>query len=156
MIATIKSNTYAISTVVTALFVLVLSALSLLTFQAKSMVQASSISSYTAPNVSAAQSSSHSLLNTVFRQVQNSVVEITSKIPVPTTDQSNLQAKNATALGSGFIYDKQGHIITNNHVVGDAKIVDVTFVDGNRYTAKVIGADIYSDIAVVQIQNTTK
>jgi S1-C subfamily serine protease len=128
MIATIKSNTYAISTVVTALFVLVLSALSLLTFQAQSMVQANSISSYTAPNVSAAQSSSHSLLNTVFRQVQNSVVEITSKIPVPTTDQSNPQAKNATALGSGFIYDKQGHIITNNHVVGDAKIVDVTFV----------------------------
>jgi S1-C subfamily serine protease len=59
-------------------------------------------------------------------------------------------------LGSGFVYDKQGHIITNNHVVGDAKIVDVTFVDGNRYTAKVAGSDIYSDIAVLQIiQNTT-
>ena len=59
--------------------------------------------------------------------------------------------QNATALGSGFVYDKQGHIITNGHVVGDAKIVDVTFVDGNRYTAKVIGTDIYSDIAVLQI-----
>jgi S1-C subfamily serine protease len=54
-------------------------------------------------------------------------------------------------LGSGFEYDNQGHIVTNNHVVGDAKIVDVTFVNGNRYTAKVIGIDVYSDIAVLQI-----
>ena len=52
---------------------------------------------------------------------------------------------------------KLGHIVTNGHVVGDAKIVDVTFVDGNRYTAKVIGTDIYGDIAVLQISenNTT-
>ena len=88
---------------------------------------------------------------------QNSTVQITSKIPGlnnPANPQSPQQ--NATALGSGFVYDKQGHIITNNHVVGDAKIVDVTFVDGNRYTAKVAGSDIYSDIAVLQIiQNTT-
>jgi S1-C subfamily serine protease len=96
-------------------------------------------------------------LKTIFKQVQNSIVQITSKIPIPTTDQSNPQPQqNSTALGSGFIYDKAGRIITNNHVVGDAKIVDVTFVDGNRYTAKVIGTDIYSDIAVIQIQNTTK
>jgi S1-C subfamily serine protease len=94
-------------------------------------------------------------LKTIFKQVQNSVVQITSKIPIPAGNPSNPQ-QNSTALGSGFIYDKQGRIITNNHVVGDAKIVDVTFVDGNRYTAKVIGNDIYSDIAVIQIQNTTK
>ena len=94
-------------------------------------------------------------LKTIFKQVQNSVVQIISKVPIPSTEPSNPQ-QNSTALGSGFIYDKAGRIITNNHVVGDAKIVDVTFVDGNRYTAKVIGTDIYSDIAVIQIQNTTK
>jgi S1-C subfamily serine protease len=60
-------------------------------------------------------------------------------------------------LGSGFVYDKQGHIVTNSHVVGDAKVVYVTFPDGNRYTAKVIASDIYSDIAVLQIsQNTSQ
>jgi S1-C subfamily serine protease len=59
--------------------------------------------------------------------------------------------QNATALGSGFVYDKQGHIITNDHVVGGSKMVDVTFIDGNRYTAKVVGTDAYNDIAVVQI-----
>jgi S1-C subfamily serine protease len=96
-------------------------------------------------------------LKTIFKQVQNSVVQITSKIPIPAGNPSNPQPQqNSTALGSGFIYDNAGRIITNNHVVGDAKIVDVTFVDGNRYTAKVIGTDIYSDIAVIQIQNTTK
>ena len=55
-------------------------------------------------------------------------------------------------LGSGFVYDKQGHVVTNGHVVGDAKIVDVTFVDGNRYTAKVVASDIYSDIAVYKFR----
>ena len=153
-----KPNISAISPVVTAVFVLVLTALSLLTFQTQSMAQTNSISS-TAASVSGAQSSSsNSLLSlkTIFKQVQNSIVQITSKAQIPISDPSNPQAQNATALGSGFVYDKQEHIITNNHVVGNAKIVDVTFLDGNRYTAKVIGTDIYSDIAVIQIQNITQ
>ena len=58
------------------------------------------------------------------------------------------QSPNTTTLGSGFVYDKQGHIVTNGHVVGEAKVVDVTFVHGNRYSAKVIASDPYSDIAV--------
>ena len=95
-------------------------------------------------------------LKTIFKQAEASVVQITSKIPAAAADPLNPQS-NATTLGSGFVYDSQGHIITNGHVVGDAKIVDVTFVDGNRYTAKVIGTDIYSDIAVLQIsQNNTQ
>jgi len=63
-------------------------------------------------------------------------VQITSKIPAA-PDALNPQSPNATALGCGFVYDKQGHIITNGHVVGFVKIVDVTFVDGNRYTTSV-------------------
>jgi len=111
-------------------------------------------------SVVAQQSSSLSpqspYLNTMFKQVENSVVQVTSKIPVNNTINSQIQ--NATALGSGFVYDKQGHIITNAHVVGGSKTVDVTFVDGNRYTAKVIGTDDDSDIAVIQItdNNITK
>ena len=82
--------------------------------------------------------------DTIFNMVDNSVVQITTRNP-------NLQTQNATELGSGFIYDKQGHIITNNHVVDGAKLVDVTFVDGSRYIATTIGRDAYSDIAVLQI-----
>ena len=55
------------------------------------------------------------------------------------------------ALGSGFVYDQDGHIITNNHVITDPNSVEVTFVDGDSYSAKVIGKDPYSDIAVLQI-----
>jgi S1-C subfamily serine protease len=96
-------------------------------------------------------------LKTIFKQVENSVVQITSKMATATPSPINPQTPNATVLGSGFVYDKQGHIITNNHVVGAAKIVDVTFIDGNRYPAKVIGSDTYNDIAVIQIsQNASK
>ncbi|MGC2572870.1 MAG: trypsin-like peptidase domain-containing protein [Candidatus Nitrosopolaris sp.] len=95
-------------------------------------------------------------LNTIFKQVENSVVQITSKTPT-TSNSSNQSSSNANTLGSGFVYDKQGHIVTNGHVVGDAKVVYVTFPDGNRYTAKVIASDIYSDIAVLQIsQNSSQ
>lgn len=78
--------------------------------------------------------------------MENSVVQITSK--TPTTGVSNPPSSNFSTLGSRFVYDKQGHIVTNGHVVGDAKVVDVTFVDGNRYSAKVIASDPYRDIAI--------
>jgi S1-C subfamily serine protease len=55
----------------------------------------------------------------------------------------------STALGSGFVYDNQGHIITNYHVVDAATKADVTFTDGNTYSAKVIGKDPNSDLAVL-------
>ena len=89
-------------------------------------------------------------LNSIFKQVENSVVQITSKTPTA-SDFSNQSSSN----GTGFVYDKQGHIVTNGHVVGDAKVVDVTFPDGNRYTAKVLASDIYSDIAVLQISQNS-
>jgi S1-C subfamily serine protease len=111
----------------------------------------------TQQNTNSSSSATSLPLKIIFKQAEASVVQITSKIPVAAADPLNPQSPNATTLGSGLVYDNQGHIITNGHVVGDAKIVDVTFVDGNRYTAKVIGTDIYSDIAVLQIsQNTTQ
>ncbi|HZA07273.1 MAG TPA: trypsin-like peptidase domain-containing protein [Nitrososphaeraceae archaeon] len=103
--------------------------------------------------VSTSKSTSLSLqppyLSAIFKQAENSVVQITSKVSVNNTVSS--QTQNATALGSGFVYDNQGHIITNEHVVGRSKTVDVTFIAGNRYVAKVVGTDIYSDLAVIQI-----
>jgi S1-C subfamily serine protease len=91
-------------------------------------------------------------LNSIFEDVQNSVVQITSKVSSPTPDPSNPgNGQNVTALGSGFIYDANGHIVTNNHVVSKAKVFDVTFPDGNRYTASVVGKDPFSDLAVLKI-----
>ena len=85
----------------------------------------------------------------VYHKVIPSVVNITSKTiaydffygPVPQEGQ-----------GSGFIIDKQGHILTNYHVVGDASQVDVTLHNKKTYKAVVIGRDRGHDLAVVQIQ----
>jgi S1-C subfamily serine protease len=53
--------------------------------------------------------------------------------------------------GSGFVYDEQGHIITNNHVVEDAEEITVTFIDGTYATAMVVGRDPYVDLAVIKV-----
>ena len=99
------------------------------------------------------QSSPHSSsLTDIFKQVQNSVVQITSKgNGIQIIINGNPSADQQSRLGSGFVYDQQGHIISNSHVVNGAKTVDVTFVDGNTYTANVIGNDPSSDVAVLQI-----
>lgn len=95
-----------------------------------------------------------SSLTTLFKKVENSVVQITSKV---STVNSNIIVNGSplesesTKLGSGFIYDSRGYIVTNNHVVDGAQVVDVRFIDGNIYSAKVIGTDPFDDIAVLQI-----
>jgi S1-C subfamily serine protease len=117
------------------------------------VAQQQQLNSNTSSSQSTNSSSTNPLsLNTIFKQVENSVVQITSKIPtIVVPNPLNPPSSNATTLGSGFVYDKQGHIVTNGHVVGDAKVVDVTFVDGNRYTANVMAKDIETDIAILQI-----
>jgi len=92
------------------------------------------------------------LLSNIFKQIQYSVVQITR--PSPSLNPDDVK-ENLTSLGSGFIYDKEGRIITNSHVVGDSKSVDVMFINGSRYGAKVIGKDIFNDIAIVQLDNFT-
>jgi S1-C subfamily serine protease len=106
--------------------------------------------------VSAKDDESSLSLNSIFKQVENSVVQITRKVP-PSSILPIPESENTSALGSGFVYDNKGRIITNSHVVDDAKIVDITLVDGNRYTANVTGTDIFSDIAVIEIvENLTQ
>jgi S1-C subfamily serine protease len=103
-------------------------------------------------------SSSLSPLTHIFKQVENSVVQITSKASNNNPDiiiNGNPSESQSTRLGSGFVYDNEGHIVTNSHVVDEVKTVDVTFVDGNTYTANVIGTDQSSDISVLQIKDSS-
>ena len=60
------------------------------------------------------------------------------------------QAKRI-ALGSGFIIDAKGYVVTNNHVVGDAARVQVILQDGHKYRATIIGRDPKTDLAVLKI-----
>ena len=54
-------------------------------------------------------------------------------------------------LGSGFVWDKQGHIVTNNHVIEGANQIEVVFSNQEIVTATVVGADVNSDLAVLQV-----
>jgi S1-C subfamily serine protease len=101
-----------------------------------------------AANVGSQQTSS--VLTDLFNKTENSVVQITSQSNA-TNLRDNALVGRTTASGSGFVYDNQGDIITNDHVIEGHKIVDVEFADGNTYKAKVIGIDSYTDLAVLQI-----
>src|SRR5918911_1124286 len=99
--------------------------------------------------------SSVSSLPDVFQKVENSVVQITSTKSNPNEviilNGVPQTGRRSTALGSGFVYDSQGHIVTNYHVVSGVQKADVTFTDGNTYSANVIGKDPNSDLGVLQI-----
>ncbi len=57
--------------------------------------------------------------------------------------------------GSGFVYDEHGHILTNNHVVNGADKIVVTFYDGEKAEAKVVGTDPRADVAVIKVDTTS-
>jgi len=84
----------------------------------------------------------------LFTQVQKSVVQVTER------DNSN---ELGSRLGSGFVYDKDGHVITNYHVVtpgtNNNNELQVTFLDGNSYPADLVGVDQFADLAVIKVKN---
>ncbi|MDX1595724.1 MAG: trypsin-like peptidase domain-containing protein [Nitrosopumilaceae archaeon] len=61
------------------------------------------------------------------------------------------QVEGSSGVGSGFVFDKNGHVITNAHVIDNARKIIVTFLDGRSYNAEIIGKDIYTDIAVIKV-----
>ena len=79
----------------------------------------------------------------IFEKSEPGVV----RVNVQRIDQTN----GTSGVGSGFVFDKKGHIITNSHVVKDAKKVAVTFLDGRSYNAEIIGFDEFTDIGVVKV-----
>ena len=66
------------------------------------------------------------------------------------------QERKSAALGSGFIIDKKGIVVTNNHVIQDAEDIIIRINDDREFKAKVIGADPLSDIAVLQLETNEK
>jgi len=60
--------------------------------------------------------------------------------------------QSGSGAGSGFIYDQEGHIVTNNHVVRGADLIVVDFANGFQSTAELIGTDDDSDLAVIKVQ----
>ena len=104
------------------------------------------------PNVttnSVQMTSNESLtLTDLFEETQQSVVQVSG---ISSEDIPFLGA----SLGSGFIYDNNGHIITNFHVVAgnNPDDISITFIDGTVYRARVVGTDQYSDLAVLHVED---
>jgi S1-C subfamily serine protease len=88
-------------------------------------------------------SNSEMSLPDLFTKVETSVVQI--------TDSSETSAMESR-LGSGFVYDTNGHIITNYHVVNGGGRLDVTFLDGTVYRASLLGSDPFTDLAVLYVE----
>jgi S1-C subfamily serine protease len=84
----------------------------------------------------------------LYKRLNPSVVNITVYL-----DQDG--ELSLYAQGSGFVYDDQGHILTNAHVVHGFDAVEVTFSDGLIREATVVGEDLHSDLAVIQVELPT-
>ena len=73
------------------------------------------------------------------------------------TDRNNRpKTRKATSLGSGFVIDESGYIVTNNHVIGDADQIEVVFQDETKLKAELIGKDSKVDIAVLKVKTKKK
>ena len=85
----------------------------------------------------------------VYEQVNRSVVHIATE--TVQADRFFLLERTSEGEGSGSIIDKSGHVLTNFHVVDRARQIQVTLFDGTSYSARLVGTDPPSDIAVVKI-----
>ena len=74
------------------------------------------------------------------------------KNTLPYGDKKKSSPQEIKSLGSGFVIDKSGYIVTNNHVVTNADKIEVNFPDGSSYPAKVIGTDPKTDLALLKIK----
>jgi serine protease Do len=100
-------------------------------------------------------------LQQIYQQVNPSVVAIhvvekasaSSGLPFfsDPTNPNQQPLPQAQALGSGFVWDKDGRIVTNNHVVSGAEKIEVTFSDGTIVPATLVGADPDADLAVIKV-----
>jgi serine protease Do len=98
-------------------------------------------------------------LEQIYNQVNPSVVAIEVVQGSSPSSQNQFDIPGAPfgpsvpqqAQGSGFVWDTQGHIVTNNHVVAGASQISVVFADGTIVPATIVGTDAQSDLAVIQV-----
>ena len=93
----------------------------------------------TVPSASPAVNETGLSVAQIYQGSYKGVVEITVSLP------------GGGAQGSGFVYDSNGHIVTNDHVVADSSSIKVAFPDGSTYPASLVGTDASTDLAVIKV-----
>ena len=108
--------------------------------------------------LSAYESTLESIYTAVSPQVVNIMVLSPASnsnnfqnFPFGNNNNNNQSQQLSEALGSGFVWDTKGDIVTNNHVVDGATKIEVTFSDGTTVPATIVGQDPYSDLAVIKV-----
>src|SRR5438128_9395179 len=85
----------------------------------------------------------------ILESISDAIVDVTERV-----SQSVVRVgAGRWRGGTGTVWSKDGHIVTSNHVIGDMREVEVGFSDGTKHTAKVVGRDPYSDIALLKIDS---
>src|SRR5215467_15607642 len=87
--------------------------------------------------------------SSVLESISDAIVDVAEKLS-PSVVQIGAGRWRG---GTGTVWSKDGHIVTSNHVVGDLREVEVGFNDGNKATAKVVGRDPYSDLALLKVDS---
>jgi putative serine protease PepD len=90
-------------------------------------------------------------VNQIYRRAYRGVVEITVTEPSSSSPPFGGGGGTQQAQGSGWIYDTDGHIVTNDHVVDGATSIKVRFWDGKTYSASIVGTDRSTDLAVIKV-----
>src|SRR5207253_5245047 len=85
----------------------------------------------------------------ILESISDAVVEVTERVSRSVVRVGAGRWRG----GTGTVWSKDGHIVTSNHVIGDMREVEVGFSDGTKHTAKVVGRDPYSDIALLKIDS---
>jgi S1-C subfamily serine protease len=94
-------------------------------------------------------------VNEIYRRDAQGVAFIRSDLVQQSSSVFGLpQQQEATATGSGFLIDNDGHILTNNHVVEGAKDVEVQLGDGDTQSAQIVGTDPSTDLALLKVDDT--
>jgi putative serine protease PepD len=87
-------------------------------------------------------------VNAVYQAARDAVVEITV---AGAAQETPFEGPEPRGQGSGFVYDSEGHVVTNAHVVDNGDSFTVTFRDGSRHEATLVGADPSTDLAVIKV-----
>src|ERR687886_1924952 len=103
-------------------------------------------------------------INEIYRSAAPGVVQVTSTSVVKLDNSDPFgfqipgfpQEETQRALGSGFVIDKAGHIVTNYHVIAGARSVEVSFSNNESMKARIVGSDPSTDLAVLQVDANSR
>jgi putative serine protease PepD len=92
----------------------------------------------------------------LYRESEGGVVQVATTGAIESRDFFSVPGPQERGLGSGFVIDKSGHIVTNFHVIEGASQVEVSFSNGEEMDAEVVGRDPSTDIAVLRVEADTR